>query len=559
MRRGAVCAVRNTTGFFDEQEWRFAPHEISALPGSPATPDHPLRRRVLYGAIGTLIGLTGGLGIALVSINLPYLQGSLGLYQDEIAWLPAVYVMTNVPTGIILIKYRQQFGLRSFTLTFQAIYCILAIAHFFVIGFPAAIAVRAASGIAGSALTTLALNYFIQAFPASTRLKAISIGVAVPQLAYPLARLLSPGLLAYDQWRTLSLFEIGLALVCFGAIAIVRLPPSVREKSFEWLDLPTLSLFTVAIALVSAVLAIGRFAWWTETVWLGWALAGSLPLFGAVFLIEFNRANPIIDFRWLGTVAFLRFVMIGTIARIVLSEQTYGTVGLMSVLGYTSDQLLVFSALTVAGGAAGIVVGAIIVGPNRLGEPVALALGIVAFAAYFDSQASNLTRPPELYLTQMLIAFATTLYIGPAILIGLTQVLAKGGKALTSFIGLFATTQSLGGLIGTALLSTYQIDGEKQHSFDVTQHLNPSDPQVTLALQQGAARYATVLQDPTLRTAEGAASLAQRVTLEANVLAFNDVFRLISIIAAVTSGFLLMLIVHRRWAARRSASNPAAT
>ena len=43
-------------------------------------------------------------------------------------------------------------------------------------------------------------------------------------------------LLAIDQWRALYLFEFGLALLSFVAIALVRLPPSVREKSFEFLD-----------------------------------------------------------------------------------------------------------------------------------------------------------------------------------------------------------------------------------------------------------------------------------------------------------------------------------
>lgn len=547
-----------TTAFFREQQWEFAAHERSPLPGSPATPEHPVGRRVLYGLIGVLIGVTGGLGLSLVTVNLPYLQGSLGLYQDEIAWLPAVYVMTNVPTGMVLIKYRQQFGLRSFCLIFQAVYCLLAFAHMFVTGFWAAVAVRAASGIAGSALTTLCLNYFIQAFPARYRVRAIAIGVAVPQLAIPIARLVSTELLEFDQWRTLSLFELGLALISFGAIALFRLPPSVREDAFERLDVPTVVLFTAGISLICAVLALGRFAWWTDSAWLGWTLAASLPLFGAVFLIEFFRRNPLIDMHWIGTLNFLRFVMVGTLARIVLSEQSYGTVGLLSTLGCTNDQLFLFSLLTVIAAIAGVVVGAVMVGPNRLTEPVAFAIGLVAIAAYVDSFSTNLTRPPELYATQMVIAFATTLYIGPAILIGFTEVLKQGGKKLTSFIVLFSTTQSLGGLIGTALLGTYQIRAEKQHSFDIIQHLDPTDPVVAQALQQAGSPYASTLIDPALRSASAATRLAQRVAVEANVLAYNDVFRLIALMAAATAAFLVALVVRRHLAARSARIHAAA-
>ena len=539
--------------FFREQVWDFAPHERSLLPGSPATPEHPAGRRVIYGVIGVLIGVTAGLGTALIAVNLPYLQGSLGLYQNEIAWLPAVYVMTNVPAGIVLIKYRQQFGLRSFCLIFQGLYCVICLAHVFAGGFAAAIAVRAASGIAGSALTTLALNYMIQAFPAKWRLKAIAVGIAVPQLAIPIARLISSDLLAFDQWRTLYLFEFGLAAVSFSAIALVRLPPSVHEEAFERMDLPTVALFTGALTLLCAVLAQGRWAWWFDSPWIGWALAASIPLFGAVFLIEFHRSNPIIDMRWLGTFNFLRFFLVGTIARIVLSEQTYGSVGLLNALGTTNEQLYLFSALTVIAAVAGVVVSALLVSPGHFTQPVALAIGIVAIAAYFDSYSSSLTRAPQLYLTQVLIAFSTTLYIGPAILIGFTEVLVAGGKHLTSFIVLFSTTQSLGGLIGTALLSTFQVQREKQHSFDITQHLSVTDPQVSQAIQNCGAIASHPILDPALRSAQGGGALSQRVALEANVLAYNDVFQLVAVLSAFTACLLLLLIAHRWWKAHVAA------
>ncbi len=551
--------MRPITPFFSDQQWDFAAHERSPLPGSPATPSHPLRRRILYGLIGCLVGITAGMGTALISANQPYLQGSLGLYQNEIAWLPAVYVMTNVPTGIVLIKFRQQFGLRTFVLIFQAVYCVLCLAHLFIGGFESALLVRAASGIAGSALTTLGLNYLIQAFPAAQRMKGIAIGISVPQIAIPMARIFSSDLLAFGQLHTLYLFEFGLAALSFAAIALFRLPSSVREKSFEWLDMPTIALFAAGIVLLCSVLAVGRFAWWLDTAWLGWALAASVPLFASVFLIEFHRANPIIDFRWMGTLYFLRFVMIGTIARIVLSEQSYGTVGFLQLLGLTNDQLVVFAIITTVAAALGVLAGGLAVGPGRLTQVVAFAIGLVAVAAYVDSFSTNLTRAPQLYLTATVIAFSTTLYVGPAILVGFTQVLAQGGKKLTTFIGLFGTTQSLGGLIGTAFLSTFQSRQEKQHSFDIAQHLTAADPVVAQALQQASASSSSTLSDPALQSAQGVSALAQRVTVEANVLAYDDVFRLVAILAAVTAILLLLLVLHQRRIARqmRSASMPA--
>ena len=83
------------------RDW--APHERPMMPGSPSTTDHSTRRRVAYGLVGLVIAMTGGLGNALVTANLVNLQGALGAYSSEIAWLPAAYVMTNASMNILLV------------------------------------------------------------------------------------------------------------------------------------------------------------------------------------------------------------------------------------------------------------------------------------------------------------------------------------------------------------------------------------------------------------------------------------------------------------------------
>ena len=95
----------------DTAEYEFKAHERPTMPGSPANPDHPRRRRLFYFLIGILIGITGGLGNALITVNINFAQGTLGLYTNESAWLTAAYFMTNTTANLFLVKYRQQFGL----------------------------------------------------------------------------------------------------------------------------------------------------------------------------------------------------------------------------------------------------------------------------------------------------------------------------------------------------------------------------------------------------------------------------------------------------------------
>src|ERR1044072_5645373 len=96
------------------QAYQFKPHERPAVPGSPYNPDHPLPRMWAYGAIGILTGFTGGLGNALVSANISYFQGTLGLTAEEAAWIPAAYVTTYICANLVLVKFRQHFALQLF-------------------------------------------------------------------------------------------------------------------------------------------------------------------------------------------------------------------------------------------------------------------------------------------------------------------------------------------------------------------------------------------------------------------------------------------------------------
>lgn len=536
-----------------EEEWTFAPHEEPTMPGSPGSPVHPYRRRIAYAFVGILVGLTGGFGNALLSANTIALGGALGLDPAEIAWLPTVYVMTNVSINLLLIKFRQQFGLRPFAIIFLALYVLFTFAHLLVQDLSSAVLVRAASGMAGAPLSSLALYYLMQAFPAEWRLRAVVVGIGIPQCATPLARLFSPELLAISQWRMLYLFELGLATLSLAAVLAYRLPPTVRVKAFEKLDFVTFPLFAGSMALFAAVLGLGRIVWWTESAWIGWALLAAIPMLLAALAIEHGRTNPLLNTRWLASADIIRFTVVTVMARIVLSEQTYGAVGLLTVLGQNNDQLIVFFLIIFAATVVGVAASAVTIDVERLTHPIMLAIGLVAVAAFIDSHSTNLTRAPELYATQALIAFSAAFFLGPALLFGMTRALAQGKGHIISFIALFGIVNSIGGLGGSALLGTYQVVREKANSAAIVQTIDPSDPLVQARLAAGAAGVTRVVGDPALARAEGGALLSQVATREANVLAYDDVFRLIALLAALTFAYLAFLLMRRRIRERREA------
>jgi MFS family permease len=519
------------------------PHERPALPGSPSTPLHSTHKRWLYALVGVLVAITGGLGNSLVIANLQYLQGALGATTAEMAWLPAAYVMTNVCMNLLLVKFRQQFGLRAFTEVFLVLYALVTFGHLFVNDLNSAIAVRAAHGMVGAALSSLGLYYMIQAFPAKWRLKALVLGLGTAQLALPLARLFSEDLLQIAEWRGLYLFELGMALICLGCVFLLKLPPGDRFKTFEKLDFLTFAILASGVALLCAVLSLGRIDWWLEAPWIGVASACSLVLIMTGLAIEHNRANPLLMTRWLGSGTMIRLALAVILIRMVLSEQSTGAVGFMQMLNMSYQQMHTLYVVMLAGAVAGLVVSALTINPAHLLMPLVISLALMATGSVMDSFSSNLTRPQNLYISQFLLGFGGTFFLGPTMVLGTKNVLTNP-RNLVSFSVMFGICQNLGGLIGAALLGTFQVVREKFHSSMIVEHLTLLDPRVAARVQSGGAAYGGIVADPDLRNLMGIRSLATAATREANVMAYNDVFMLIAIVAILT---MLWIFTRSLW------------
>ncbi|WP_082439704.1 MFS transporter [Massilia sp. WG5] len=521
------------------RDWH--PDERPTLPGSPSFPQHTPRRRLAFFLVGTLVTLTGGLGNSLVTVNLINLQGALGAYASEVNWLPTAYVMTNASMNLLLVKFRQQFGLRAFTEFFLVLYALVTFAHLFVNDLGSAIAVRAAHGMAGAALSTLGLYYTLQAASRrEIRPRFIAASLGISQLPQPIAYLFSTRLLELANWRGLYLFELGLTLVTLSAVLWLKLPPGDRFKAFRPTDFLTFALFAPGVALLCAALTFGRVLWWTSQPWVGVALAGAVFLIVAAIAVEHNRRNPLLNLRWLTNGMIARLFLAMMLVRVVLSEQSVGAVGFLRLVGLNNDQMTMLFLVVLLATVAGIAIAVLVMNPQHLMGPQVVALLIMALGAWIDSHATSLTRPEEMYVSQAMLAFGGVLFLGPLLLTLMGTVVTNPGNLIT-FSVLFSLTQNIGALLGSSLLGTWQVTREKFHSSILAEQLSSLDPLVAARIQRGAAAYAGTLADPAARTRQGISVLAQTQTREANILAYNDVFLAIAAIAA----FLALWIFGR--------------
>lgn len=509
----------------------WAPHERPMIPGSPSTPDMPAPRRLAFGLTGLLLGVTGGMGTAIISTNLAAIQGDFGLDVRQGAWLSAVYAMFNISMNLLLIKYRQQFGLTSFAKVFLAIYAVAAIGHLITGTYAGLLIVRAISGIAGAAMGGLAVMYMMQSLPPRPTLKlpALLLGLGCSQLAGPICWIISPDLLDLGGWRSISMLQSGLALACLAAVQLLRLPPGMRVHAFEWRDAISFVLLALGLGLMVAVAAVGRIDWWMEAPWVGWALIGSVVLLAAGMVLEHYRKHPLIDTRWVFSLGFLNFALSIMLVRVLLTEQPFGATGLMQVVGMSADQTQSLYAVVLATTAAGVLIGAfsLMVSNKFLPVQLLLALILISVAAFMDSGATSDTRPASLFFSQGLMGFAGALFMGSALVLGLGHLMARGLGSVITFAMMFGVTQMLGGMAGGAALSTLQIVRAQHHAAYLAEGVVASDPATAMTLQMYGGAYASTIADPALSSAQGVSTLAQQLIQQANILAFNDIFYLI--------------------------------
>ncbi|MDB5538039.1 MAG: transporter [Devosia sp.] len=503
-----------------------------ALPAAPAAPPPFVPKSVFWSAIyalsSVLLGITQGLGLNLITANLPGLQASFGATQQEMGWLPAAYFATNMAGTIFMFKVRSQFGLRRFAEIGILVYVLVVIAHLFTHDLQSAILVRAIMGVAAAPLSTLAFFYMLEWLPPAKKMSiGICFGLLGSSMSLPLARVISPDLLQLGDWQGLYLVEVGLALLSLGVVFSVPLTAPPRMKVFDRDDIVSFPLLTIAFGCFAIVLSMGRSYWWFEVPWLGVLLAIGIGSAVLLVLVELHRKNPIIDLRWLSSRDMLAFAGALVAFRLLLSEQSVGVFGLFTVLNVQNDQLIpIFGVIGVATFAATAVL-SMIIKPSRTPAIHLVALILIAIACWLDSQSTALSRPEQFYLSQGLIGIASGIFLPPALLNGFTKALTRGPQYILSFLTVFLTTQTFGGILGSAVFTTFVAIREQYHSNVISQGITLLDPIVAQRIQQYGGVYARVLTDPAQRDARGLALLGQSATQQANVLAYNDLFLVI--------------------------------
>lgn len=499
-------------------------------------------RALAYFLSSTLLALLQGLNMNFASVNLYQLQGSLHVTVNEAIWLTAAYMAPYASMSLALVRIRNHFGLRRFAEISIAVFVLASLLNLAVNDLNSGIVVRFISGMAAAPLSSLAFFYMLEPFPRERKFAyGLPLALANTSISAPLAQLVSPHLINFGGWQGLYTFELAMALMAFPIIYLLPLTPLPHGKVIEKLDFLSYPLLGIGFGCIAVTLAVGRLYWWFEAPWIGILLAVACAALTAHVLIELQREKPLVDVRWLLTRDNIHLGLVLLVFRVIASEQSSVAVNFFTNLGLTNDLMPRLYVIMILSGLAGAWSCCFFLRKNWIAGSHIFALVLMALGAFMDSHATSLTRPEQMYLSQAMVAAGAAMFLPTAMAKGFGTALVKGPQYVLTFLVIFLFTQSIGGLIGSAVFGTFMQIRQRVHLQALLENFVLIDPMVAARVQTYATAYGKVVTDKLAANSQGISAVYQTISRESYVLAYNDTFFLISMVAVAA---LVALIAH---------------
>lgn len=502
--------------------------ERPPLLGAPFIAHHPMWRRVLYALMGVFMPITASTQNALFSGNLASAAGEAGLSTAEATWLVAGFIGAAAFANLVVIKGRQQYGVMFFLTTLLGINIATGVLLLCMPCFTTLMINRVSNGLMVSTNVAAGVYYLIQALPKTHRVKAIAIAIGCLQLATPLASLIPVETLTISGNFGFACLATALGALQLAFVLLLPLPATNTAKVFEPLDALSAVLLLGVSACLASVLALGRTMWWTDTPWIGWLLVGLVVFGTAAFAVEFCRKRPLLQIDWLSKGTILRFALVAIMERLLLSEQSTGVIGLFSHAGLINDQYHALYLFVIMGMVTGTTLMAVTLSPRLIPVQCVVALLAIALASWLDSGSNGLTRPSDVFVSQTLLGFGTTLFVGPALLYGIILVLKTDTSHFISTIYVFAITQSIGSAAGAALLGSIQYYYQNY------------------AMVGFASRMADTASLSLASAQQGLSSVSRSLSDQSAVMGYLNVFGFVSVLALTAIALITLVLICKR-------------
>ena len=479
------------------------------------------------------------LDIQIVASSLNQIQAGLSASADELTWVQTSYLIAEVIAIPLSGFLSRLVSTRVYYVASALGFSLASVACAFAWNIESMIVFRAIQGFLGGGMIPTTMGAIFIMFPVEKRTLPIVLVGMVTTLAPALGPTVGGYLTAAFSWHWLFLINllpgVTIAIVVWYCIHIDKADSSLL-KTLDYWGLISMALF---LGSLEYVLDEGPRHDWLQDPTV-FKLAIVTVLAGVSFFYRvLNTEHPIVQLR----VFKDRNFAVGCVVAFVVGVCLFGIVYLVptffgQVRGYNSEQIghvmmftgiAMFSTAPLVGKLAGKV---------DLRVLIAYGLGVVALGTYLNS---HLTADVDMWnfaLPQMLRGHGFMCCMIP--MTGLALGTLEPSQVKDGS-GVFGLMRNLGGAIGLAVINTLLSDRRAFHYSHLSNAIDPSRQAVREVLAFGQNGLAPQVGDASLGVT--LALIKLRIEQQAAIMAFNDMFLLLT--GVVSATLVLVLLVQK--------------
>ncbi|MCC6719609.1 MAG: DHA2 family efflux MFS transporter permease subunit [Acetobacteraceae bacterium] len=492
----------------------------------------PVPNRTLITLSVMLGNLMQSLDASIANVSLPYMQGSLSTTADEITWVLTSYVIAaaimTAPVGWMA----HRFGRRNLHVTCMAGFVLASMLCGMAANLEEMVCFRFLQGMFGAALVPLSQATMLDIYPFEKRPQVMAIfgmGVMVGPIIGPT---LGGYLTEIFSWR--AVFYVN---VPFGIVAVTGLLmflPRVLPRSdlrFDWIGFGVLA---TAVAAFQLMLDRGQGQdWFNSPEIIAEAVLAALGLY--LFVVHMFTAKA--PFLPPGLFRDRNFVcgvsMVFCTATVMLASSALMAPYLENLAGYPVEQAGLAMAPRGVGTIIGMQLASRIAGRVDHRKVMAFGLLVMGVSLYSMSYWTPDVDRATIMLTLLVQGSSIGFVFNPMTVMAFTTLPANLRSYSTSLQSL---CRSLGQALGVSVTSVMFVRNIQVSHADIAAGITPFNRvlQGQDAIQSAwgpASRHGVMLLD-------------QVVNHQAQIIAFNNDYRLLSLVVIPPLFLLLLMRAH---------------
>ena len=498
----------------------------------------PLKWAIAFSAsLGAILEV---IDTSIVNVALTDMQANLGATVSEIGWVVSGYGIANVIMIPLSAWLGDYFGKKTYFIFSLVGFTIASVMCGLSFNLPMLIISRILQGLCGGGLLAKAQAILFETFPPHEQGVAQSVfGVGViagPAIGPTLGGFLTDGL----GWRWIFFVNIP-----FGILAVTmswlflpkdKVQGNKHSKAVDWWGI---ALLTISVGCIQTFLEEGEKEDWFNSGFITTLAVVGIVGLGLFIWRELTTKNPAVDLRVLRH----RSLAAGSIYSGILGMGLYGAlfavpIFAQSILHFTATQ----TGLLLAPGALASAIVMVLLGKlsTKVDARLLIAIGAVGTTGVMF-QLANITPQTgtdDLFWPLIWRGAFTVLMFLPLSLATLGPLPKEDVSAGSGFYNL---TRQLGGSIGIAVLTTLLGQREAFHRAVLLTHVTPYDLETNQRLDMLTGALQGRGMDAATAHQQALALISQTVSMQAAVLSFADIFRVVGVAFLCSLPLLLFL------------------